>query len=103
MTNWELKEVDDIEWIQDNSGYYTLIHYIKDDIVRLDIMGIADSLNPIDYPVISFQGIAENVRKAFTQWQDNKISPPRISREHASYIGAELARCEIYQDNYVQD
>ena len=89
---WELKEVGDTEWIQDNSGYYTLIHYVKDDIVRIDFMRENDT------PVISFQGMADNVRKAFMQWIDNRISQKTsysISCEHASYIGAELARAAI--------
>ena len=52
-----------------------------------------------DIPVISFQGTAENVRKHTMQ----NISERSISLEHASYIGAELARCAILKENYVQD
>ncbi len=103
---WELKKVDYTEWKQNNSGCYTLIYHVKNDIVRIDFMGIADSINPIDYPIISFQGVADNVRKAFMQWIDKKLSQQtsdRISCEHASYIGAELARCAILKENYVQD
>ena len=97
---WELKQVDDTEWIQDDSGYYTLIHYVKDNTVRIDFM------DRDDMPFISFQGTADNVRKAFMQWIDNRISQKTsysISCEHASYIGAELARAALLKDKYIQD
>ncbi len=97
--DWELIIVGNIEWTQDDSGYYSLIHYVKDDIVRIDFM------NRDDMPVVSFQGMADNVRKAAMQWIDNKFyqwTTDRMYCEHASYIGAELARCEIFKENYVQ-
>ena len=97
---WQLIQVSKTDWIQDNSGYYTLIHHIKDNIVRLDIM------DKDDMPVVSFQGLAGDVRKHVMQWQDSKISQKvglGISCEHASYIGAELARCALLKTDYVQD
>ncbi len=91
---WKLIEVSKTEWQQDDSGYYTLIHYIKDNIVRLDIM------DKDDMPVVSFQGKADDVRKRIMQsWAITLC----ISLEHAAYIGAELAHCAILKKNYVQD
>ena len=98
--NWELIKVKQTDWIQDNSGYYTLINWIDDNTVRLDVMGIADSLNPMDYPIVSFQGTASNVRKHIMQRIGNQWS---ISLEHAAYIGSELARCELLKSEYIQD
>ena len=103
---WELKQVEHTDWIQDNSGYYALINWVDENTVRLDVMGIADSLNPVDYPIMSFQGTASDVRKHAMQWQDSKISQKAgygISCEHAAYIGAELARAELLGSDYVQD
>ena len=92
---WQLITVTDIEWIQDASGYYTLIHYISDGIVRLDYMDKNDN------PVISFQGIAENVRKCSVRYAEKHIQ--YFSVEHASYIGRELTRVELLGVGYVQD
>ena len=97
---WQLIKVQKTEWTQDNSGYYTLINWIDDNTVRLDVMD-AD-----DIPVVSFQGAASDVRKHFMQWIDSRMSQKtsgRISCEHAGYIGAELARCELLKTDYVQD
>lgn len=88
---WILIQVTDIEWIQDDSGYYTLINWIDVNNVRLDIMRTDDT------PVISFQGKAENVRKRIMRFALG------ISTEHAAYIGAELARAELLKVDYVQD
>ncbi|KKN53864.1 hypothetical protein LCGC14_0598230 [marine sediment metagenome] len=107
--NWELKEVGETKWVQDNSGYYALIHYIKIDCrtceracidcidghVRLDFM------DKDDMPFISYQGTADDVRKYIMQNWPLVLWP--LSIEHASYIGAELARCELQKTNYVQD
>lgn len=109
---WQLIQVSKTEWQQDDSGYYTLIHYIKENCrkcdkacvdcvdgqVRLDIM------DKDDMPVVSFQGDASDVRKVAVRrlgqlsgmWHD-------FSVEHASYIGAELTRCELMQGLYIQD
>lgn len=98
------------DWQQDDSGYYTLIHYIKENCrtcdkacvdcidghVRLDIM------DKDDMPVVSFQGKSSDVRKWVMQ-NIGLIMPMNISREHASYIGAELTRCELLKGDYVQD
>lgn len=94
---WKLVQVGNTEWIQDDSGYYTLIHHVLADCdgcnkVRIDIM------DKDDMPVISFQGTADNVRKYIMQQWCGKISI-----EHASYIGVELARCELQGINYVQN
>lgn len=95
---WELIKVNKTEWKPDDSGYYTLIHYISGITVRLDIM------DRDDMPVISFQGTADNVRKHVMQHISAYSTSIRlISVEHASYIGAELARCALLQSKYIQD
>lgn len=100
---WELKVVGKTDWIQDDSGYYTLIHNIQMacincngscNEVRIDFM------DKNDMPVMSFQGTADNVRKWIMQGWAITLC---ISLEHASYIGAELARCELQGTEYVQD
>ena len=55
---WQLVQVGKTDWIQDKSGYYTLINWTdKDNNVRLDVM------DKDDMPVVSFQGQADDVRK----------------------------------------
>lgn len=93
--DWKLIEVKHTDWIQDKSGYYTLINWIDADNVRLDIM------TTDDIPVISFQGKADDVRKFVMQNWPLVLWP--LSIEHAAYIGAELARCELCCQYYVQD
>lgn len=93
---WQLIKVQKTDWMQDDSGYYTLINWIDDNNVRLDWMD-AD-----DMPVISFQGAASDVRKHVMQIYAVRVLWD-ISQEHAAYIGAELARCELLRDKYVQD
>lgn len=92
---WQLIKVKHTDWIPDNSGYYTLINWIDDSTVRLDVM------DQDDMPVVSFQGTASDVRKCVIRYP----RPWRcdISLEHAAYIGAELARCELLKKDYVQD
>lgn len=93
---WQLIKVKQTDWIQDDSGYYALINYIGDDIVRLDVM------DKDDMPVVSFQGKAEDVRKCVTRYLERERMN-RFSAEHAAYIGAELARCELLKTDYIQD
>ena len=100
---WQLVQVTDTDWIQDDSGYYTLINWIDDNNVRLDIM------DSFDTPIISFQGKASDVRKHFMQNVDicsrciTSCLRYITSFEHAAYIGAELARAELLKTDYVQD
>ena len=108
--NWALIKVKQTNWIQDNSGYYVLINYIRircrtcktacnnciDGHVRLDVM------DTDDMTVISFQGSASDVRKHIMQSVD-QCNVWHLSFEHAAYIGYELARCELMQGLYVQD
>jgi len=91
---WELKQIKHTEWLQDKSGYYTLINWIDKNNVRLDIM------NRDDMPVVSFQGKANDVRKHIMQHIDSRWS---LSLEHASYIGAELTKAAILKNKYIQD
>ena len=96
--NWELNKISHLDWIQDDSGYYTYIHSIEIGVVRLDIMTTDND------PVVSFQGKADDVRKAVMRWfEDKNLLIHIISLEHAAYIGAELAKAEILGIDYVQD
>ena len=101
MDKWQLIKCDAIEWQQDESGYYTIINFINVDekteerIVRMDIMTTSDQ------PMISFQGIAENVRKCAMQYADEHCW--NMSLEHAAYIGYELHRAAEQGTEYIQD
>ncbi len=103
--NWTLNYAEPSECIMDNSGIYTVINrqektethkqYAGTRIsVRIDVMTIDN------VPVISFQGQAEDVRKAVIRWIENR-SFWELSIEHASYIGAELERA-VSDTKYVQ-
>ena len=93
---WELIKVSETEWRQDSSKYYSLIAYVEpDNQVRLDLM------LHVQEPVISFQGKADDVRKAAMQHIDQNCI--RISAEHAAYIGSELTRAAMLKNEYVQD
>ena len=97
---WELKKVGKLNWVQDDSGYYTYIHSVRIGIVRLDIITTDGE------PIISFQGKADDVRKAVMRWFESRISQKAglgISLEHAAYIGAELAKAELLGIDYIQD
>lgn len=95
---WQLIKVPKTDWMQDDSGYYTLINWIDDNNVRLDWM------DTNDMPIVSYQGAASDVRKYIMQhlgylgtgWL-------KLTAEHISYVGAELARCELLKKDYVQD
>ena len=93
---WQLIKVEHTDWIQDNSGYYILINWIDNNTVRLDWM------DKDNMPIVSFQGVASDVRKHATRFAQI-IMDWKISAEHAAYIGAELARCELLKKDYVQD
>ena len=90
--NWELVKVKQTNWIQDDSGYYTLINWIDDNTVRLDVMDKGD------IPVLSFQGSASDVRKESARWFERRSKrvcgitrQQVISFEHAAYIGLEFS------------
>lgn len=91
---WKLIEVPKTEWKQDNSRYLSYIYSIGPCKVRLDLM------IDIQEPVISFQGRADDVRKAAMQYIDENCIC--ISAEHAAYIGSELTKAEVLEENYVQ-
>lgn len=93
---WQLIKVEQTSWIEDDSGYYTLISWIDNNTVRLDMMDGNDENDPL---VASFQGAANDVRKHLMQGVVNL----HISHEHAAYIGAELARCELLEKDYIQN
>ena len=93
MTDWQLIEVEHVEWQPDDSGYHVLVHRPGPFTVRVDVMEDEE-------PIISFTGNADNVRKTLMRWFAAQAAP-WISREHAAYIGAEIARAE-YIANYKQ-
>ncbi len=107
--NWTLNYAEPSECIMDNSGIYTVINRQEKTethkqyagmrvSVRIDVMADAD------VPLISFQGAAEDVRKAVIRWIENHfgfIHGRSFSIEHASYIGAELERA-MSDTKYVQ-
>ena len=92
---WKLVKVSKTEWQQDDSKYYSLIVYVGEGAVRLDLM------LHVQEPVISFQGQVDDVRKAAMQYVDENCC--NISAEHAAYIGSELTRAAFLEDEYVQD
>ena len=93
---WQLVQVINTDWIQNDSEYYTLINWIDDNNVRLDIM------DSFDMPVINFQGKANDVWKTAVRDMVRKCGM-LFSQEHAAYIGAELARAELLKADYMQD
>ena len=106
---WELETVEPRECTLDDSGVYTVIHRVVpvetqiqfvDELVpvRVDVMTTDNK------PIRSFIGNGNDVRKRVIDFivkyhSDNHIL---ISREHASYIGYEIARAEA-DENYKQD
>ena len=92
---WKLIKVSKTEWRQDDSNYHSLINYVGSGIVRLDLM------LHIQEPVTSFQGQADDVRKAAMQYVDENCC--NISAEHAAYIGSELTRAKFLGTKYIQD
>ena len=77
----------------DDSGVYTVIHWTKDDKIRVDLM------TDDDEPVISWQSDnPDALRKEII----SVLGLYGISVEHASYIGAEIAKCFNYERYYVQ-
>ena len=105
MKTWELIEAEPINCTLDDSRIYTAIHRKTSDkvhkgypdsrvFVRCDIMTTDDN------PLVSFQGLEDNVRKHVIEWIEEHGF--EISTEHASYIGRELLRA-VHDFNYNQD
>ena len=93
---WELLEVtSEKECMLDNSGVYTVISFTSDEKIRVDLMTTDDE------PVISWQG--HNVDALRKDVISVLSMEPDFSAEHASYIGAELIRCELMESAYVQN
>jgi hypothetical protein len=95
VTQWELVEVGQVEWAQDESGVYTVINHLANGLVRVDVMTTDHD------PVISFVGEVADVRKTLARWLQNNVSD--VSLEHMAYIGAELARADLLKSDYIQD
>ena len=104
---WELEKVTEQECTLDDSGVYTVINRGGRDngkkvVIRVDVMQTED-----DRPLRSFVGDGNDVRKCVIAWLNspellNTTSKGRISTEHASYIGYEIARA-MSDENYIQD
>ena len=100
--SWELITVEPTEYRPDDSGLYVLVHRQTQTEAHKDRSGQritvrVDVMNADDEPIISFQGIGEDVRKHLTRWiaLDYRHNPRRFSLEHAAYIGAEIQRAEL--------
>ena len=115
---WELRQVDDVEAVLDDSGVYVVVHRVETTETHKEYSGVRVSVRadlmlsggPPDAEgtdtVMSFQGTANAVRKALIRFIDNQFGPDScihpLTREHASYIGYELLRAEL-TPGYVQD
>lgn len=109
---WELIRPEKQNWTQDESGLYTIINYsenaatmqntgVRGDGVRVDVMTTKHE------PVISFQGVGQDVRIALMRWLSDNIKNNNeivsVSLEHAAYIGSEIAKAELLKEKYIQD
>lgn len=110
--SWELIEVaNEPMWHEDNSGLYVTVHRIEEKAVHKGHSGVRIGVRVDlmrkegDDPVRSWIGHPDAVRKALMQWIDNTVQNrgvvPRLSCEHAAYIGAEIQRASV-DPNYVQ-
>jgi hypothetical protein len=95
--DWRLNHVGSVTRVHDKSGIQCLIYWLDnvvgDACIRLDVMREG-------FPIISFQGHADDVRKAAMRWVTKAGSG--ISLEHAAYVGAELERCDAERIDYMQ-
>ncbi len=109
---WELKVCKETDYTPDNSGVYVIVNrVVKKGVhkeyagewlkIRVDVM-----LDGDDNALMSFIGPANAVRKRVIRWvcfesDSAKTTAHRLSREHASYIGYEVARAAA-DEHYVQ-
>lgn len=107
---WELKEVTPKECMMDDSGLYCVVNRVVKTVVHKEHSGeiVAVRVDIMDTeaqePLMSFVGNANDVRKhvidyLMHQHVDTKFP---ITREHASYIGYEIARAAAEPD-FIQD
>ena len=105
---WELRQVEDVEAVLDDSGVYVIVHRIEHTETHKEYSGIrvsvrADLMKDDGSAIVSFEGTANAVRKALIKFlMDRFPNLGLFSREHASYIGYELLRAEL-TPGYVQD
>lgn len=111
---WQLIEATDVECTMDDSGVYVVIHRQVEGMVhkgysgqivrvRADLIGTTGmGTSEPNWPVVSFIGKANNVRKRLIAYIRTNFCADQLSMEHASYIGWELHRAET-DPNYVQD
>ena len=105
----ELEQVKPIDCTMDDSGIYTVIHRVVKTETHEEYSGErvfvrVDVMNTDNEPIHSFIGDANDVRKTVIRYLEDFNYPlvHRFSREHASYIGYEIARAEA-DPNYKQD
>jgi len=96
---WELIRTDNVEWIQDDSGFNIQITVTQLYDIRVDVMQESDNM-----PLISFVGDEHGVRIALMRWLSDNMK--KVSLERAAYIGRELFRADLSIDEgmeYVQE
>ncbi|MCK5608619.1 hypothetical protein KAR91_42445 [Candidatus Pacearchaeota archaeon] len=106
---WELRHVEDVEAVLDDSGVYVVVHRVEQTARHKEYSGIRVSVRAdlmeggetVVAPIMSFQGTANAVRKALARFCWNRCMSP-ISPEHWTYIGYELLRAEL-TPGYVQN
>lgn len=114
---WGLREVDNVKSTKSDIGVYVHVHRITGGIedaghATYCITDVrADILTTIGHtPLISFQGQADDVRKATVKYlTEFKIKDIKklfggtevLSTEHASYIGSECTRASL-DVHYIQ-
>ena len=104
---WELREVDDVECVLDDSGLYVVINRFETERTFKDMADTvitvrADLMTADHEPLMSWQGSANAVRKALARYLEEYHGINHPSMEHMSYIGYELLRAEI-TPHYEQD
>lgn len=104
---WELRHVEDVEAVLDDSDLYVVINRIelgktREIKVRLDLMEKRPGDSDGDRPAMSWLGSAIAVRKAIARHLEYGYGIRHPSLEHMTYIGYELLRAET-DPNYVQD
>lgn len=112
---WELIQATPKECELDNSGLYVVINRVPPDSaygryegdkiterpkqrchVRVDLMSEHDE------PIMSWQGLADDIRKHLIEFIFCQYGAMQISTQHAAYIGYELMRAEM-TEGFVQD
>lgn len=93
---WKIIHASERQWIQDQSGVYTVIHWTPENTLRLDVM------DSVDNPMVSI--VSNTVGGVYKALADYCAALHiDLSMEHAMYIGSELSRCFALRHDYIQD